>query len=283
MLADEARAEVGMTPVSLESLGYDGARGYLLFQEDTAVYRTPSAGQDFVHGGNSPEERIIPVLVVRRKSEAAAGTSTYAVEAKADRDLAGMRCLHARVRQAQSALFTLGYAGARHVDLALRVPDDPRARVSIKDVRGAELTRSGRIRAPISEAWAEVYFTIADAAADKVRVEVYHPDAIEAVKPHSPTELFTVDAPERGSPVDKGAAPPRTAWLEGIPEEYRAVFAHLERHGAIVEEELVRMLGNARKARGFAIVFDELKLRAPFESRVEQVASGKRYVREGDR
>ncbi|HEX7605001.1 MAG TPA: BREX-6 system phosphatase PglZ, partial [Polyangiaceae bacterium] len=283
--SEQLRAEAGMAHVSLASLGYDNAPGYLLFQEDTAVYATGAAGATFVHGGNSPEERIIPVLVVRRKTEAATGTATYAVEAKAERDLAGMRCIKARLLRAQTDLFGLTYAGASQIDLALRVVDRPDVRVSLKDARGAELTKSGRLRAPVGDAWAEVYFTIEGPRDEKVRVEVYTPDAVERVVPASPDELFAVDVSIVVVPVEGAAPPPAvaTTWLDALPQEYRGVFSHLADHGSVTEEELVRMLGAARKARAFALAFDGLAKRAPFQIRIEQAGAGKRYVREEER
>lgn len=57
------------------------------------------------------------------------------------------------------------------------------------------------------------------------------------------------------------------------------VFEHLEKHGAIVETELVQMLGSPRKARSFAVKFEEFTAKVPFTVQVENVASGKRYIK----
>jgi hypothetical protein len=57
------------------------------------------------------------------------------------------------------------------------------------------------------------------------------------------------------------------------------VFEHLEKHGAIVETELVQMLGSSRKARSFSLKFEEFTAKVPFTVQVENVASGKRYIR----
>lgn len=62
ILPPEAGLEAGMAAVSLNSLNYEGQEGYLLLRKDTAVFATGNPGATFVHGGNSLQERIIPVL-----------------------------------------------------------------------------------------------------------------------------------------------------------------------------------------------------------------------------
>jgi chromosome segregation ATPase len=91
---------------------------------------------------------------------------------------------------------------------------------------------------------------------------------------------------------------PRPTVLSGIPlvkepvveqrwaarfedEHVRAVFVHLQKYGSLTEAELTQMLeGNPRKARQFALKFEEYLAQVPFSARVEVAASGKRYVRE---
>jgi chromosome segregation ATPase len=61
----------------------------------------------------------------------------------------------------------------------------------------------------------------------------------------------------------------------------QAVFIHLQEYGSVTEAELTQMLeGNPRKARQFALKFEEYLQLVPFKARVEVSASGKRYVRE---
>jgi chromosome segregation ATPase len=61
----------------------------------------------------------------------------------------------------------------------------------------------------------------------------------------------------------------------------RSVFEHLQEYGSVTETELTQMLeGNPRKARQFALKFEEYLQLVPFQARVEVAASGKRYVRD---
>ena len=75
--------EPGWLNVAVSALGYEGGfLGYLLFREDTAVFATGNPGASFVHGGNSPGERIIPVLTVTRKRAEMASLGEYAARAE---------------------------------------------------------------------------------------------------------------------------------------------------------------------------------------------------------
>lgn len=284
VLADEPRREAGAAYVALDALGYEKAPGYLIFREDTTVYATGRGGAAFVHGGNSPEERIIPVLTVRRRSEAGAGTSTYTVEARAERDLAGMRCL--RLRVLMSSQLSLGFAAAREIELGLRVPGRDDVHLTIKDVRNPGALKNGRVLARVGEEWTDVYFSLDGPGDEKVQVEVHHPLGAEQVAPCALETLFAVDGRAGGAPPAQAAAPGKGAagWLASLPDEAtRRVFLHLAEHGAVTEEELCAMLGSPRAARRFAADFDELARRVPFRARVEQAGSGKRYVKEQER
>src|SRR5438105_7179164 len=99
-----------MVNVSVSSLGYEGLSGYLLFRDDTAVFATGNAGATFVHGGNSPQERVIPVLTVTRKRVEQGGYSAYAVEVEALPDVVGLHRLRLRVVFAKQTTTSLGFA-----------------------------------------------------------------------------------------------------------------------------------------------------------------------------
>ena len=68
-------------------------------------------------------------------------------------------------------------------------------------------------------------------------------------------------------------------WLQQIPDETdRKVLGYLHRHGALVERDLVELIGNPRRARKFAGRVDELAALAPFRVIAEQLPDGtKRY------
>jgi hypothetical protein len=282
VLDPHERGEDGMVPVPLSSLAYDGISGFLLLREDTAVFATGNAGANFVHGGNSPQERIIPVLTVTRKRIDAASRGEYEVQGEAMPDAFGFSRLRVRIGFPLNTQTSLGFAGARAIDLDLRVPGRPDIRAIVKEVSGAGSLKTGRIQAPVSEAWTEVFFSLEGPSDERAPVEVRHADNIEKVTPALIDTLFSVTGVKGlvASPSARGGL----AWAESIDDPHvRGVFLHIDKHGSVTEEEIVAMLGSARAARKFALGFDAYLAKLPFRVRGEANASGKRYVREEEK
>lgn len=282
ILDPHERGEAGLVPVALAKLGYDGISGYLLVPEDTAVFATGGAGARFVHGGNSPQERIIPVLTVTRKRAESASLAEYAVEAEADKDAFGFHRLKVRLVFPRESQTSLGFVGARRIDLDLRVPDRSDIRATVKEVSAPGTIKSGRLQLPVGDTWTEVFFALVGPSDDRVRVEVHHADNIEKVRPCVLDALFAVAGV--GGVSSAAGKPVVSTWAEAIDDEsIRAVFVHIEQHGSVAETEIITMLGNPRAARRFALNFDNYLTKLPFKVRSESNASGKRYVREEEK
>jgi hypothetical protein len=289
VLDEHPRAESGMVNVSVSSLGYEGLSGYLLFRDDTAVFATGNPGATFVHGGNSPQERVIPVLTVARKRVEQSGYSAYDVEVEPLPDVVGLHRLRIRIVFAKQTTTSLGFAGARVVDLSLRVLERDSVRVIFKDVAGPGALKTGRLQLPVNEAWTEVFFGLEGPADDRVRVEVYHPDSIERVRSATPEAWYSVSGTAVGV-VTKGAKPSSSpppapeGWAGTIADEsIRRVFLHIEKHGSVTEPEVTNLLGSPRAFRRFSLEFETHLPKLPFKVRIETADGGKRYVREGDR
>jgi len=286
VLDDHPRGEAGMVHVSVSSLGYEGLSGYLLFRDDTAVFATGTPGASFVHGGNSPQERVIPVLTVTRQRAEPGGYSEYAVEVEPQPDVMGVHRLKVRVGFARQTTTGLAFASARSVDLALRVPDRREVSVIFKDVSGPGTLRTGRLQVPVGEAWTEVFFGLEGPTDARVRIEAHHPDNLEKVRSATPDRWYAVSgtsAPVAGKPPT--APPPAPeGWAGTIADEgIRNVFLHLEKHGVVTEPEVTRLLGSPRAFRKFSLEFEVHLAKLPFRVRIETGEGGKRYVREGDR
>jgi hypothetical protein len=284
VLDELPRAEAGMSHVSLSSLGYDGLAGHLLFREDTAVYATGNAGATFVHGGNSLQERVIPVLTVRRARAAAPSHTTYDVEARREKDLMGARQLSLRVRTAAGQqLGTLGFVARRDVGLGLRAVGRPDVRAVLKDLTGPGTIQDGTLRLPADAEWSQLFFSLEGTSSGSVRIEVYHPDNVDKVAPRQLEEWFEVDF-RRGAPAPspQPVAPERElSWADGLADEgARRVFVHLADHGSVTEAEVIGFLGSPRAFRRFSLDFDEHVRKVPFKVRIEAGGEGKRYVRE---
>jgi len=287
--ADEVREE-GMVPVSLQKLGYDNAPGYLLLREDTAVYATSSGGGAFVHGGNSLQERVIPVLVVKRRRGPGQSGSSYAIEAKAAKSLLGIQRLQLRVQLASDVNGSLAFAAAQSIRISIDAKDRSDVTVRLRDCDGPAKLRGGVLEVTVGTEWTDVLFVLEGPADDRVRLEVSHPDRTETVEATVLQAYFTVTAMARPSPrseppppavASARATPPASAWQDAIEDqEFRAVFEYIGKHGSMSESEVHGLLG-ARKARVFSRSFDGLIEKLPFGVRIEIAGAQKVFVKGG--
>jgi hypothetical protein len=293
--ANEVR-EDGMVPVSLAKLGYDGAPGYVLFREDTAVYATAGAGSVFVHGGNSLEERVIPVLVVKRKRGPGQSGSSYVVEAQQGKALMGTQRVRLRVQLASDVSGSLAFASAQSIRLSIEVRDRENVTLRLRECDGPARLRGGAIDVDVGPEWTDVFFVLEGAVDDRVQLEIRHPDRTEQVQPAVVQEYFTVTGvaaaavatttrsdrpPSAKAPA--AAAPVAGDWRDAIADEdFRAVFEHIGKHGSINEGELIARLGG-RKARNFARQYEDMIKNLPFGVRIETAGMQKVYVKDGGR
>lgn len=285
VLADEARSESGMVPVSLASLGYDdpdgeAATGYLLFREDTAVFATGTPGATFVHGGNSLQERVVPVLRVGRKRELV-DFAAYLIEAQAMPDVPGMSRVQVRVRASGQSILPFGTLAP--LALTMVVPGRPELRVVIKGANQAA-AKGDRLEIAVGENWAEVFFSVEGPADGRVGIAVVAPDAGATIPPCRVEGLFAVTYSATGAPSTPIIPPAATTnWKAAIQDEgMRKVFAHIEKHGSVGETELSQILGGSRAVRKFAVTYEGFLKFVPFRVRIDAGADEKRYVKEGD-
>ena len=277
VLSAEQRLEEGMVAVSLSALNYEGQTGYLLFRKDTAVFATGNPGATFVHGGNSLQERIIPVLTVsHHRLPTSKGTAKYVIEAEVESEALGFSRIRLRVKSAPVALGGLTFAGAETVTLALRSRDRADVQVTIKDAPGIEV-RNQQLRLKVEADWVEVYFDVRGERDERVRVQVYHPDSTEDIDPITLPAYFNVSRLS-GKPTPAAMTPASETDWHADPA-IRNVFLHLQQHGSLTEEELSQMLGSPRQARRFSRDFEQYVKNVPFSVRIETTSCGKRYAK----
>lgn len=263
--------------VPLASLGYDGATGFLMMPSGLQVFDTGKREQSFVHGGNSLQERVIPVLVATSKAEPGGTRYRYVVRVAQVPAAPGMHRIVVTVALAEDQLF----GGQRTVDLVLR-PLEAEG-VTVEVWVGSELAE-GKLRVVVGEA-TELFFRLQAETASKVAVEVACSGEVEA----EPVQagFFAVE-PTRKAVEKAGATAPvptgggMRAWLESVENTgHRQVLAHIAAHGAISEPEVATMLGSPALGRKFARALDALvPATAPMQVRVDSVDGVKRYVRE---
>jgi hypothetical protein len=174
-----------MVHVSLRALGYDGQEGYLLLRRDTAVFATGKAGTTFVHGGNSLQERVIPVLTVSHRHRPQASIARYTLAADALPEVLGYSRLRLRVLPS----LQLSFVGAQTISLALRVPERPDVYVTLKEAINAEV-QNQEVRLAIGDPWVEVLFDLRGPHDERTRVELFHPEGVEQIEPHTIDAYF---------------------------------------------------------------------------------------------
>ena len=257
--------------VPLASLGYEGSAEYLMMPRSLQVFDTLKRGQVFVHGGNSLQERVIPVLVVTSKTQGGSDRTRYELQVKELGDVVGMHRVLVTVTTAADQMF-----GQRTVDVVLR-PKDAEG-VSIEVWLGNEQAE-GQLRFTVGEP-AELYFRLRGGSVARVAVEVASGGDVnaDAVMAGFFTVATVTPAAQSQAMVGQGM----TAWLATIENTgYREVLAHIGAHGSIDETEVATKLGGASKARRFGAALDLLvPATAPLRVRVDVVSGVKRYVRD---
>jgi hypothetical protein len=274
-----AADHAGEARVALSALGYEGQALHVMFPEGTAVFETAQRVGNFIHGGNSLQERVIPVLTVIHRAASGGNAQQFGIAAEAREGVGGMHCLEVVVEaRAQQAL---DFGTPKEVEVALRVQDVGDVQVELCQTRGKARLVGSVVAATVGARF-ELFFRLLGQNDARVKVELYHPTATADVAPCAPETWFVVAAagppPEEDAPV---AMPTSEHWLSLLPEPARGVFAHLANHGAVREDEAAAMLGGPRGLRRFALEVEELAARAPFAVRIDVVDGVKRYVREG--
>lgn len=279
VLSSEFRNEANTVTVSLNELGYEGQTGYLLFPRTTTLFDTGKSGSSFAHGGNSLQERVIPVLTVSHRYQPSLKLTTYQIEAQAKAKLLGCNRIQVKVRPIAEAQGILSFTGAKVIPVGIRIPDRDDIEIDIKDAPEAKV-KNQQIEISVDQDWVEILFDLKGTQDERVKIEVYHPDITEQVKPKLLDTFFDVVGlpSEAPSPSNRDYV---TDWQTSFEDKAIAgVFIHLERHNSVTETELIQMLGSARRVRKFTLDFEAHLQKVPFLVKVETTGTGKRYVKD---
>ena len=281
----------------LSALDYDVDEDqYLVFRPDTALWQTKDTVAPFVHGGNSLQERVIPVLVIDRPGPRGKTMSKYEVVAHAEPAHMGRQRLRVAVRLQNKQSGALGFAAPKNISLALRVRERPDITISLLNAGPPASLAEGRIQVPPNRDEAIVEFELEGEFNEKVRVEIFHPDAAEDVTSKIVEGFFDVSRnrrlgkprsamgseppPNTPAPASVKPVAPAQEWIDLIADEgYRRVLKIIEERRSINEAELQQVLGSSRRARAFSRHYDDLVKLISFEVEVRTVNGMKAYVR----
>jgi hypothetical protein len=283
--------------VKLSALEYEVEHDvYLVLRPDTALWKTRSRIEPFAHGGNSLQERVIPVLELERAAARGKTLTKYEVVARAEPAHLGRQRLVVSVRLQTRQTDTLDFFKPKSISLALRVPDHPEIVISLLDANPPGKLEGGRLHVPPNQGETRLEFELEGQLDAKVRVEIFHPEGKEDVSPKLVEGFFDVAKVRRprggaGSipppasgrePAPAPATPTKASpdWAELVEDEgFRRVFQIIEQSRIINEIELQTVLGSSRRVRSFALHYDELVAFLPFEVEVTTVNGMKAYKR----
>ena len=316
VLTEQRREQAGEVCVSASELHYEGAqdganqrtleRGanfHAAFPEGIAPFDRGARSKNFVHGGNSLQERVIPVITVRHRHAAGGEKVSYEVTARGDLAVAGMHSLSAVVQPTKQT--NLVYGSSAEIELALDSADEVGVQVELCDVHHARRTGAGVI-ATVGKEF-RVFFRLTGDIENRVAVRLRPASRVSEVTPAVTAERFQVIMRARpvvaessssvassrareatrgggesgGSAVGEGdgKVPQSISWLDKLPAGVRDVFRQLADHGSINEAEATRLLGGPRQFRAFSRDLDGYRVQAPFGIRVEVITGTKCYVR----
>ena len=277
-----AANHAGEARVAIRDLEYADVEGHLHFPETTAVFDRGNRATSFVHGGNSLQERVIPVLTVVHRTAMGGSAIRYAVTVGQGKGLAGLHSVEVELQLAKQSTAELAFSATPEVELAVRAIDAPEVEVELVDVRGKAKIRSGTFSMAVGTR-VEVFFRLRGGGEERVPIEVFHPTRAVDVSAAATSVRFDVERVGSVSSAPAKVKPERSSsWLEALPDGgVRQVFAHIAAHGTATEPEVVKLLGDARKARRFSREFEGYAQVAPFRVRIESSAGVKRYIREG--
>ncbi len=289
--------------VPLRALDYEGEDGYLVFPRGGEVF-AGGKHRNFVHGGNSPQERVIPVLTLRHKTPPGGSDRRYQLRLSRDYGaMAGMHYLEAELERELASGFD--WDNPEAVDLGIRVVDDSRVQAHVNHGGDGAEMEAGLWRVPIGRRF-RLYFRLTGPRGARVRVELVHPSGTEQIEIEGIPRRFEVTevvetrrepGPKVEAKTDASREPPAQAadepsgsgsgWAKGLEvykdADARKIFEHLAKHGSINEDEALNLLGSTRKCRRFARNFDAHAALAPFVVSIESINGSKRYVKHSDK
>ena len=286
VLSEIRREQTNEVCVSASELGYEGAEFYAAFPAGIAPFDRGDRAKDFVHGGNSLQERVIPVITVSHRHAAGGEKVSYEIEARAGLAVAGMHSLHATIRPTKQT--NLVYGSGAELELALEGADDDGVQLELCDVHHARRAGAGVV-ATVGQEF-QVFFRLSGDVETRAAVRLRSVSKTNDVRPTVTTERFQVilhTRPAAVAPVTvkavAAARPARTttppSWLDSLPAGIRDVFRHLNDHGSINEAEATQLLGGPRQFRAFSRDLDKYRQQAPFGIRIEVASGTKCYVR----
>jgi hypothetical protein len=277
-----AADHAGESRVSSTELRYDGDEVQFMFPSTTMPFDIGTKTKDFVHGGNSLQERLIPVITARYKVEKGATFIRYRVDVQVKPDVMGLHRIEGSVLPDEGQ--QLSFTAPSEIELRLQALDGSGVSVELVDATGGRI-EAGVLVAPV-DATFELFFRLSGPQALRTRVVLCAALRGDEVVPFELDRRFAVEVLVEldSGQVKQIVESDSVGWLDAFTEAgVRDVFQHIERFGAINEADATGMLGGPRKFRRFSQRFEAYAELVPFSVRIDTSSGQKRYVSEDGR
>jgi len=273
--------------VNLQQLNYtsttQNADNWLTFERSTHLLINQSR-TSFYHGGNTLQERLVPVIAFSFTQMLPDNTGTFSLTINKLQGLLGFHRISIEVQSNNQGMFSLP-----QVELQMLTDKGDDIDVEIGELIGAQRT-GDFLTLPVDNK-TELVFKL-KGNASKARLVFKSTQSGSVIENGEYHEFFEVENytanMDSGSISNKQYAQKSktkkitqetSTFSENIPEEFYPALAHLEKHGSLTEKFLVNTLGSnstaARKARRFANKLAEWLKDLPFDIYIEQTAEGK--------
>lgn len=266
------------TPLS--DLGFGDTSLHVVFPKTLSCYQVSGGPRNFVHGGNSLQERVIPVLTLDYRGESGGVAGSFEILAERVEVPGGQtNRVSLKLRGEQG---TLAFVSSDRIELTFE---------PVEEGLELEVTHIGPTGDLASESSVyvepgghyDIEFVIRGSSDSRTPVLISSTSRHEQIEPLTPEEFFEVTgsaSPAAQPGAAAGQAAPESNWMAIEDEKARGVLKHVATHGSVTEAEATRMLGGARQFRRFSRQINQWQRFLSFNVRVEPSAAGKRYVKE---
>ena len=280
--------------VRLRDLNYKISRDlHLVMPEGATLFENRFSAKNFAHGGNSLQERVIPVLQVICTQKSYPSDIRYNLRVS-NIDSSGPESFALTLKvERNTSQYSLDALIADKIEVEIVPVDLQNAQIHIQHAFGGGEYRKETLLINEKEELHIVFSLEGDSVgASRLQIRLPHEEA----EPVQLDEYFRVHNPEISKELEnieselvksKKTVPEENEiiphnWLDNIDDpNARKIMDYLADHGSISEEETSGLLGGSRKYRKFRRNLELYTSKAPFSVRVENVGGTTRLVREG--
>ncbi len=249
----------------LRALSYEGTTDVLVLPRDGRTFACKGElAKTFYHGGNSLQERAIPVLSLDFTDRGAAPAERAAYR------------IHTTVEDQMPTLLRLRLTveeGEQERQLLLTEASETTIRLAFEGQGEGHVTLGGSSHGTVENgqlivaAGAPVESVFLQLKGRVEAIKIYHPDGEYLVTPAT----ISLDQEPRKVTGD---------WETAVSDPLALkILRHLNKHQSITEAEIIDLTNNTRAARRFARLLPTLQAQLPFKVRVD-TGQGNTYIKE---